>query len=84
MDISQKLYDAGDDAAIQAAKDRENISQDIQSILKSEKCSERQLAEFYGISYQTLRRWRKRECPADYSILRQLHYTAQKLLQQRL
>ena len=26
-------------------------------------------------------RWRKGECPEDYSILRQLHYTAQKLLQ---
>ena len=79
MDISQKLYEAGDDAALQAVKDKENISKDIQSILKSEKCSERELAEFYGVGLGTIQRWRKGECPEDYSILRQLHYTAQKL-----
>ena len=34
MDISQKLYDAGDDAALQALHDKENISKDIQLILE--------------------------------------------------
>jgi DNA-binding transcriptional regulator YiaG len=79
MDISRKLYDAGDDAALQASHDKENISKDIQIILNNEKCSERQLAEFFGVGDSTIRRWRRRECPADYSILRQIHYTAQKL-----
>jgi DNA-binding transcriptional regulator YiaG len=82
MDISQKLYAAGDDANLQASKDRECISKDIQQILREEKCSERQLAEFYGIDEKTIRNWRKGKCPIDYYILRQLHYTAQKLSQQ--
>jgi len=79
MDISKKLYEAGDVAALQASHDKENISKDIQIILEREKCSERQLANFYGVGLGTIQRWRKRECPEDYFILRQIHYTAQKL-----
>jgi DNA-binding transcriptional regulator YiaG len=81
MDISQKLYDAGDNAALQAAEDKETVSKDIELIMEKTGFSQRQLAEFYGVDHVTLLKWRKGECPADYFILRQLHYTAQKLSQ---
>ena len=79
MDISQKLYDVGDNAALQAAADKETVSKDIQLIMQKTGYSQRQLAEFYGINDVTLLNWRKGKCPEDYFILRQLHYTAQKL-----
>jgi DNA-binding transcriptional regulator YiaG len=81
MDISQKLYDAGDVAALEASQDKANVSKDIQLIMEKMVYSQRQLAEFYGISEFALRQWRKGKCPSDYFILRQLHYTAQKLSQ---
>jgi DNA-binding transcriptional regulator YiaG len=81
MDIPQKLYDAGDDATLQASHDKENISQDIQTIMGKTGLSQRQLAEFYGITHTTIRKWRNGKCPVDYYILRQIHYTAQKLSQ---
>jgi DNA-binding transcriptional regulator YiaG len=79
MDISQELYDAGDNAALQASKERAELRTDIQTILDKGQISERKLADFYGVTHKTIQRWRKGECPTDYSILRQLHYTAQKL-----
>jgi hypothetical protein len=79
MAISEKLYEIGDSGALAALHDEKIISAAVPKLMQAGECSERELADFFGVDHETMRQWRKGKCPKTFFVLLQIMRTAEKL-----
>jgi len=47
--------------------------------MQAGECSERELADFFGVDHETMRQWRKGKCPKTLFVLLQIMRTAENL-----